>query len=255
MCYLCVSFVLLQRCNCSSTSSYVQKIITKAEYLANSSNAGFDGNINVINPTDNKIHSLKVKSKWIFKGGHEPSLNTQIYSHTPSAQLVSQVGELSKLKIFEHSRMGKRGIVVPENSGFKSAYDIGRNETNRDLFDDWYHDNYSVSYWARIALDTAGQIGVSLDIFTGIQVQFVFSDQSTARFKVERFQIGDLKFSYVPNSSRNKDGIPIADFGRSFNGEYTFNNELASRGIEIRVVRVGSTGGRVRITEISTSVE
>lgn len=89
-----------------------------------------------------------------------------------------------------------------------------------------------------------------------------FSDKSTARFKVERFQTGDLKFSYIPNSSKNKDSIPIADFGRSFNGEYTFNtessltnfiNELASRGIEIRVVR--SRGGRVIITEVPYSTK
>lgn len=92
--------------NCSSTNSYIQKIMFKAESLANLSNAGFDGNINVINPTDNKVYSLKVTSKWIFKGGDEPSLNTLLYSRTPSSQLVSQLDDLSKLKIFEHARMG-----------------------------------------------------------------------------------------------------------------------------------------------------
>lgn len=250
-------------CNsCSTTNSYIQTALNKAESLANNSNVGFNGNINVINPTNNKVYSWSINSKWIFQGEDEPTLNTRIYSRTPPQYLIDEVSELSQLEFFKHIQRSKRGISVPKDSGFETAYDIARNKTNHDRFDDWYHDNYPLSYWARIALDTVGQIGGSFpgaSLFNGVEVKFVFSDGSTARFKVQRFQTGNLTFTYVPNSAKNKDNISIADFGSSFSGEYTFSSErslrdflseLGLRGIEIRIVRLG--GGRIKLTEIPT---
>lgn len=145
----------------------------------------------------------------------------------------------------------------------ESAWDISRNFSNHDKLDNWYHSNYPISYWTRQVVDIAGQLSGE-NILVGHQIKFVFSDNTTARFKVIEVQTGELTFTYIANTARDKEGNRLADQGTSFAGEYTFKteqalteflNRLAAYGVPIRnIIRTGGAG-TVTITVLPISPE
>jgi|GEM_PF-3980197 len=241
--------------------------IAKAKSKAKFSSRGYEGNITVLSPLYNKSYTWNISAKWRMQGGSDPELNFRVNTVPVSADIISAVDAMSNTKFFELARQAKqRGIVVPIESGFDSAWVLARNPSTHDRFDDWYEAEYPVEYYSRASLDIFASIGIPLtNLFKGVEVKFIFSDGSSLKLKVADAQSGDLTFIYIKDSAQDTDGNKIADQGESFSGTYTFSSEenlqnylgkLADYGITVTIYRGGEGGsGSVHITDFPKTKE
>ncbi|ESP92731.1 MULTISPECIES: hypothetical protein [Pseudoalteromonas] len=147
---------------------------------------------------------------------------------------------------------------VPASSGYRSAWEMARNSSSRDRFDDWAAQNDSLKYWSTQIISIFG--GLFYDPLAGIELLFEFEDGSQLIMKAATLRSGTkLRLSYTRHSAIDSDGNRIPDAGTSIEGTYQFSSQYkleqyiqkaAEYGIRVRVIYSG-VRGRVTIVPIN----
>ncbi|MBD1582427.1 hypothetical protein [Pseudoalteromonas sp. S16_S37] len=154
-------------------------------------------------------------------------------------------------------------IQVPDSSGFNTAWDLARNYSNHDRFDDWFLDAHPITYTLSQFTSIVG--GMFVGGLNGLEVKFVFPDGTSLIMIASSTGSNSLRFSYKERSSRDANGNLIPASGKTVSGDYSFTtdqglqdfiNILAQHGIQVTVIHGSGwmgegRGGTVTIVPFS----
>ncbi|MCG7537316.1 hypothetical protein [Pseudoalteromonas sp. OOF1S-7] len=140
---------------------------------------------------------------------------------TPNAHTDNNFRMVAKIKVPGNASAG------PGYYPFNSAWELARNPSSRQRFDDWIKDNETVTYYGTqitsIMDSMFGALNPFIDL-AGMELRFEFADGSHILMKAPTLASARLRFSYVPGSASDADGNPIADAGTTLQGIYTFSS-------------------------------
>ncbi|WP_046005538.1 hypothetical protein [Pseudoalteromonas rubra] len=172
---------------------------------------------------------------------------------TPSARTDNNLRMVAKIKVPGNACAG------PGYYPFNSAWELARNPSSRQRFDDWIKDNETVTYYGTqitsIMDSMFGALNPFIDL-AGMELRFEFADGSHIVMKAPTLASARLRFSYVPGSASDADGNPIADAGTTFKGIYTFSSrarqqqfleKAAEYHLDFRVKHLDDTAQHLRI--------
>ncbi|MCF6436606.1 hypothetical protein [Pseudoalteromonas sp. MMG022] len=247
-------------CNsCTTAYEMQQKVVRKVRAITAGSAASSSYTYHVASFTKGFAKSFTVTSRVQFNRWGE--LETSVVARITSTPEDVQQSVNAGYRMMSRSAFGKP-IEVPASSGFDSAWDIARNHSNHDRFDDWFESNHSFIYWTAQFVSIVG--GNWLGGVNGMEIKFIFPNGSS--FVMTAATLGStVRLSYKEKSARDANGNMIPDSGETVGGNYSFStdqglqdfiNTLAAHGIEVRVIRGsgwlgGGSGGTVTIVPFS----
>lgn len=242
---------LYESCNtCATPLQYYQKMQDAASQQVTT--AGYKGKVVVANFKLGIVYAWDVNAyyKWSSQTV-DPSIEFRASASAVPVDIQNAVNEISQHQIM---RMASSVVYVDVNSGFTSAWEIARNPSSRDTFDQWFQDAYPVVYWARNLSSTVG--GIKFDFLKGTEYIFKFADGSEIILIAPTAQSARMKFTYKANSARDAWKNIIVEAGGTFGGTYTFPNNYELQTFLDKAASYGVTiayGGaipRVTISEI-----
>ncbi|QPB82409.1 hypothetical protein CWC22_005170 [Pseudoalteromonas rubra] len=171
----------------------------------------------------------------------------------PNAHIGNNLRMVAKIKVPGNASAG------PEYYPFNSAWELARNPSSRQRFDDWIKDNEAITYYGTqltsIMDSMFGALNPFIDL-AGMELLFEFADGSHILMKAPTLASARLRFSYVPGSASDADGNPIADAGTTFKGIYAFSSharqqqfleKAAEYHSDFRVKHLNDTAQHLRI--------
>ncbi|WP_125562026.1 hypothetical protein [Pseudoalteromonas rubra] len=216
------------------------------------------------------LYSVKFNLVGSFNVTSEPTINSdgelqtivRAALMTSPSDLVTRVNNAhNSFRMVATTNVPGSATAGPGYRPFNSAWEIARNPSSRDRFDDWVHENETLKYYSTQIASSLGSIfplDVVLGGFAGMELLFEFEDGSQLKMKAPTVSTGTkLRFTYVAGSATDSDGNPIPDSGTTISGDFQFSShhklqkyleKVAEYGITIRVIDHGN--GRVTIREI-----
>ncbi|CAM4063656.1 hypothetical protein [Pseudoalteromonas byunsanensis] len=247
-------------CNtCTTAFSMQQKAMQKVRAMTEGSGINSSHKVHIANFTKGFAKSFSVTSRPEF--GQWGELETVVVARVSNTPQHIQESVNVGYTMLSRSAFGKP-IQVPVSSGFDSAWDLARNYSNHERFDNWFESNHSFIYWASQFASAIG--GNWLGGVNGMEIKFTFDNGSSIVMKAATLG-ATLRLTYKEKSARDANGNMIPDTGETVGGNYSFTtdqglqdfiNTLAQHGIQVTVIHGsgwmgGGRGGTVTIVPFS----
>lgn len=154
----------------------------------------------------------------------------------------------AELKRLEDNSFNLEKTILPDDAPWQSAWELYNNGAEQAAFNQYFSDEYAITYWSSALLSAYG--GMAFSPLSGLELLIEFSDGTQITIVAPRSVSTSLSFSYIENSAVDVNGnklpkkFELDGFEATFNEEYSMNEffqNIENMGVNVEFVGISGS--------------